>query len=108
MRGLRTYSNETVTGLELERLFRVVDQSETSRLSSTELGAEAEDDDLFLGSLVHGRELVTEFVFRDVGTGRVKNIYNHLLPLKETVGDELASPNSNSTGGVLKINNQPI
>lgn len=96
-----TYSDQAVPRLELEGVLRVVDEGEAGRLSSSELGAEAEDDDLVLGSLVHGRELVPELVLGDVGTSRVEDIDDHLLALKETVGQELAGANGDGAGGVL-------
>ncbi len=62
-------------GLELlQGLWRIIDKSETGCLSTTELGAQTEDVDLFLVCLVHLGEFATEFFFGDVGTARVENV----------------------------------
>lgn len=96
-----TYANETVLGLELHRVARVVDKGETSGASTTEGGSHTENDALLLGGLVHLGELLGELSLGDVGTGRVNDIENHLLPLEQTVGDELASSEGDGRSGVL-------
>lgn len=88
-------------GLELHRVARVVDESKASGASTTEGSSHAEDDALLLGGLVHLRELLRELSLGDVGAGRVDDIQNHLLPLEQTVGDELASSEGDGRGGVL-------
>lgn len=88
-------------GLELHRLTRVVDKSEAGGSSTTEGGAHAEDDALLLGGLVHLGELLRELRLGDVGAGGVDDIENHLLPLEQTVGDELASSEGDGRSGVL-------
>lgn len=70
--GGLAYSDESVTGLELlQGLGRVVDETESSRLSTTELCAESEDGDLVLGCLVELSELVADLVLGGVGAAGV-------------------------------------
>lgn len=62
-------------GLELlHGLGRVVDESKTSGLATTELGAQTEDGDLVLASLVQAGELVAELILGDVGAVGVQNV----------------------------------
>lgn len=96
-----TYADEAVLGLELHRLTRVVDESETGGASTTESGSHTENNALLLGGLVHLGELLRELSLGDVGTSRVDDIENHLLPLEQTVGDELASSEGDGRSGVL-------
>jgi hypothetical protein len=59
-------------GLELlQRLGRIIDESEASCLSTTELSSQTENVNLVLVGLVKFGELGSEFVLRDVGTVRV-------------------------------------
>jgi len=68
-------TDESVVGLELlHGLGGVVDEGEASGLSTTELGAEAEDGDLVLLGLVHAGELVAELILADVGTAGVEDV----------------------------------
>lgn len=68
-------THQPVAGLELlEGLGRVVDQGEAGGLATTELSPQAEDADLVLGGLVHGRKLLTELILGDVGAGRVQDV----------------------------------
>lgn len=68
-------TNQSEMGLEfLQCLRRIVDESETSCLSTTELCLETEDVDLVLGGLVEFCELATEFIFGDVGSVWVEDI----------------------------------
>lgn len=68
-------TDQSVVGFEfLHGLDRVVDQSETSGLAATILGAHAEDVDLVLVRFVHFGELAAEVVFGDVGLGGVEDI----------------------------------
>jgi len=90
-----------VLGLELHRLARVVDEGKASGSSTTKGSSHAENDALLLGGLVHLGELLGELRLGDVGTSRVDDIENHLLPLEQTVGDELASSEGDGRSGVL-------
>lgn len=94
--------------LELHRVARVVDEGKAGGASTTESGAHAEDDALLLGGLVHLRELLRELSLGDVRAGRVDDIQNHLLPLEQTVGDELASSEGDRRSGVLPIVNSML
>jgi hypothetical protein len=58
----------------LQRLGRIVDQRETSCLSTTILSLETENVDLVLVGLVHFGELATEFILGDVGSVWVEDI----------------------------------
>lgn len=62
--GGQTHSNEPVFRLKLEGLLVIVNQSKASAFATTELCSEAKDNDLLLGSLVHGRQLVTKLILR--------------------------------------------
>ena len=121
-----TYTNESVSGLEFERILVVVDQSESSRFSSSEGGSESEDDDGILVGLVlqsiirndeytrsqlvrrrnamtdHSGQLGPQLVLGDVSPSGVENIHDHLLSLQESVGEELSRSNRDSSGGVLR------
>ena len=81
-----TYTDEAVLGLELlGRLQVIVDQSEASRLSTTESGAETEAEDNLLIDLVHLGELLAELILGDVGTSRVDDIHDlrlHFVNMK--------------------------
>lgn len=62
-------------GLELlQGFWGIVDESETSCLSATELGLETENVDLVLVGLVHFGELGSEFILGDVGSVWVEDI----------------------------------
>jgi hypothetical protein len=70
-----TDTNQSVMGLELlQRLWGIVDESETSCLSTTKLSSQTKNIDLVLVGLVEFGELASEFVFRDVGAVGVENI----------------------------------
>ena len=70
-----TNTNQSVVRLKLlQRLWGIIDESETGCLSTTELSSQAENIDLVLVGLVEFGELGTEFVLRDVGAVGVENI----------------------------------
>lgn len=110
--GGKTEADESVLGLELESILAVVDQGEAGRAATTKVGAEAEDDDLVLGGLVHRAELVSQLVLGDAG-----NINKSaLLPCtleREPMGQRFAmlakclltGKNSLRTGRVEDIHN---
>ena len=58
----------------LEVCFRVIDQGETSGLSTSELSAETECLDRLLGSLVHSGKTGTDIILGKIGFGGVKNV----------------------------------
>jgi hypothetical protein len=73
--GGHANTDKTVVGLELlHGLVGVVDESETSGLATTVLGAETEDGDLVLVGLVELGELLAELILGDVGTVGVEDI----------------------------------
>ena len=75
-----TDTNQSVVGLELlQRLWGIVDESETSCLSTTELSSQTENIDLILVGLVQFGELGSEFVLGDVGAVGVEDITVSLL-----------------------------
>ena len=100
----KTDTDKTVLGFKLLQSFNVIiDQSETSGLSTTKVSLEAKDRDNFFIRLVHLTDLGTELILGDVGESRVDDIDDHLLTLEQTVGEELASSDSDSSVG-LKCN----
>ena len=73
--GGGTNADQTVGGLELlQGLGGVVDQSESSGLATTVLGAETEDGDLVLVGLVQVGQLLAELILGDVGAVGVEDI----------------------------------
>jgi hypothetical protein len=73
--GGHANTDKTVVGLELlHGLVGVVDESETSGLATTVLGAETEDGDLVLVGLVELGQLLAELILGDVGTVGVEDI----------------------------------
>lgn len=58
----------------LHGLWGVVDEGEASGLATTELGAQTEDGDLVLASLVHAGQLVAELILGDVGAVGVQDV----------------------------------
>jgi hypothetical protein len=99
---MKTHSDESVPRLKLQGILGVVDEGKARGAATAKVGAEAKDDDLVLGGLVHGRELVAEFVLGDVGAGGVEDIDDHLLALEQSVGDELAGADRYGSGAVCK------
>jgi len=75
--GGKTNADKTVLGLELlHGLGGVVDESETSGLAATELGAETEDGDLVLLGLVETAKLLAELLLGDIGAVGVEDVTN--------------------------------
>jgi hypothetical protein len=58
----------------LQGFWGIVDESETSCLSATELSLETENVDLVLVGLVHFGKLASEFILGDVGSVWVEDI----------------------------------
>ena len=75
----------------LQRLWGIVDESEASCLSTTELSSQTENIDLILVGLVEFGELGSEFVLGDVGAVRVEDITVILLECHPQ-SQSLASP----------------
>ena len=72
-----TYPGQSVLGLEsLGILQCVVDEPKASRLATTKLCAEAETEDDIRCSLVHARQLFSDFCLGYSGPPWVKNIHN--------------------------------
>ena len=79
---LNTKTDQSVLRLELAKsVLRVVNDAESSGLSSSELGAESEKNNEVGGGLVHGSDDFLKFGFGNVGTSRVDDVnddYNGL------------------------------
>lgn len=89
--GLDSEANtdETVSWLKLlQGLNGVVDERKSAGLSTTEVGPQAEDADLLLGSLVQLGESLAEVGLCDAGVARVEDVNHHLLSAKQGVTDE--------------------
>ena len=73
--GGGTDTDETVVRLELlQGLNGVVDERKAAGLSTTEVGPQAEDADLLLGSLVQLGESLAEVGLCDAGVARVEDV----------------------------------
>ena len=120
-----THPHESVLGLELLlRSLVIVDETETSRSATTELGLkehativsattlraptipspthlEAEDGNSLLVGLVQSSQLLAELRSRDRGSGGVEDVKNELLSVEQSVGDELSGSEGNRAGGIL-------
>lgn len=93
----QTVSDQSVGWLEsLGVGDRLVDQTETSGLTTTELGSETKDGNSVLLSLVDLSQLLTELVLGDVSQVWVQDVEDELLSGQQWVGDNLTSSNSNS------------
>lgn len=100
--GSKSVSDKTVTGLELlEGLSRVVDESESSGLSTSVLSSQTEHRDSVLLGLVDGSELFSELVLGDVSPVRVENVDHKLASGQQRVSDELSG--SDSDGVALTL-----
>ena len=72
-------SDKTVLGFELHQgILVVVNDAKASRLSTSELGTEAEEDDERGGGLVHASDDFLKFRLGDIGAARVDDVNNHL------------------------------
>lgn len=91
-------ADETVLGLEgLLRLLVVVNEAEALGDTAAELGAEAEDDDALLVSLVKLAKALAELDAREVGAGGVGDREQELLAVKQAVRDELGGPDGDGS-----------
>lgn len=94
-------TGETVFWFEfLGEIKSVVDECESSRFATTEVGAVSKDENDIGCDLVHGCKLVADVLLRDRGESRVENVANHLFAAQQTVRHELTS--ANSCGSHLK------
>ena len=76
---LNSKTDKTVLGLELAKgILIVVDDTESSGLSTSELGTESEKYNQLGVSLVHTSNNFLELRLGNVGTARVDDINNHL------------------------------
>ena len=92
----KTVSNKTVAGLELlKSINRVVNKTETSRLTATVLGLQTENRDSVLLRVVDAGELLTEVILGDVSSVGVENVNDELTTSKKRVSDELSSADGN-------------
>lgn len=88
----KTISDKTVTGLELlSSINRVVNETETSGLTTTVLGLQTKNGDGVLLSAVDRSKLLTELILGDVGTVGVQDVNNELTTSKKRVSDKLSS-----------------
>ena len=89
---MQAMSCKPMFGLILLRLIQgIVNHSEASCLATTKMGSESKyKDDIWCG-LVHFGQFFPNFCFRYCCLSRVKNINDHLFPLKQSVGHELPS-----------------
>ena len=91
-----TVSDEAVAGLELlKSINRVVNKTETSRLTTTVLGLQTENRDSVLLRVVDAGELLTEVILGDVSSVGVENVNDELTTSKKRVSDELSSADGN-------------
>jgi len=70
----------------LQRLMRIVDQSETGRFSTTVVCSEPEDLHLVFVGFVEFGEFAAEFVFGDVGAVRVEDVARTVSTLDMDIG----------------------
>jgi hypothetical protein len=92
-----------VLGLEsLLALLVIVDQSESSGSTTSELGLESESGNSGLVGLVQSSELLVELGLGDGGTGGVKDVDNELTTVQQPVGNELPGADSDRAGGILE------
>ena len=90
-------SNESVLGLELLGVVHgLVDEGETGALATTEGRLEPEGDDQVGRRLVHLGQVVADLRLGDRRLAGVKDVDDHLLPVQELVGHELAGPHGHS------------
>lgn len=88
--GVQAVSDQSVGGLEsLGVSSGLVNQTETSGLSTTKLGSETENRHSVLVGLVDLGQSVTQLVLGDVGSVRVQNVNDELSSGQQRVGDNL-------------------
>src|ERR1700685_4582699 len=81
----------TITGKYLKLLqvgFRVINQGKSSGFPTTKLSAETECLDSLLGSFVERCKTGADFIFGEIGFGRVEDVDDKLFAVEKTVCDE--------------------
>lgn len=92
----QTVSHQSVGWLEsLGVSDGLVDQTETGRLSTTELGSETKNGNSILVGLVQLRQSVSQLVLGDVSSVWMQDINDELSSGQQRVGDNLSSSDSN-------------
>ncbi|KAH3667593.1 hypothetical protein OGATHE_003116 [Ogataea polymorpha] len=93
----KTVSDESVGWFEFLGVSnRVVDETETGRLSTTESGSEAKHRDRVLLNFVKSRQLVSQLVLGHVGSVWVDDIDDKLSSVQQWVGDDLSGSDGDS------------
>lgn len=92
----QTVSDQSVSWLESLGVGNgLVNQTETSGLSTTELSSETENRDSILVSLVQLSQLLSQLILRDVSSVWVQDVDDELSSGQQWVGDNLSSSDSN-------------
>lgn len=92
----QTVSHQSVSWLESLGISNgLVNQTETSGLSTTELGSETENRDSVLVSLVQLSQSLSQLILGDVGSVWVQDVNDELSSSQQWVGDNLSSSDSN-------------
>lgn len=92
----QTVSNQSVSRLELLGVSsRLVNQTETGRLATTELGSETKHGDSILVGLVQLGQSLSQLVLGDVGSVRVQDVDDELLSGQQGVGNDLSGSDRN-------------
>ncbi|EEQ40410.1 hypothetical protein CLUG_04538 [Clavispora lusitaniae ATCC 42720] len=92
----QTVSDQSVGWLESLGVSNgLVDQTETGRLSSTELGSETENRDSVLVGLVQLSQSFSQLILGDVSSVWVQDVNDELSSGQQWVGDNLSSSDSN-------------
>lgn len=92
----QTVSHQSVGWLKLLGVSNgLVDQTETGRLSSTELGSESENGNSVLVGLVQLSQLLSQLILGDVSSVWVQNVNDKLSSGQQWVGDNLSGSDSN-------------
>lgn len=90
-------SHQSVSWLEsLGVSDRLVDQTETGGLSTTEVSSETEHGDSIFVSLVKLRQLLSQLILGHVWSVWVQNVNDELSSGQQWVGDDLSGSDSNS------------
>lgn len=99
---LLTHPHEPVLGLEsLLGLLVIVNQTETSGSTTTELGLESKGGNPGLVGLVESAKLLVDLSLGDGSSGGVENVDNELTTVQKSVGDELSGSDGDRAGRIL-------
>lgn len=92
----QTVSDQSVSWLKSLGVSNgLVDQTETSGLSTTELSSETENRDSILVSLVQLSQSLSQLILGDVSSVWVQDVNDELSSGQQWVGDNLSSSDSN-------------